>query len=125
MIKKSVFENDLIDGMQKELTASDQTAAADNLDDAVNSLHSAVEIFEDAGMVEQADAILNVLLKIAKKKGKVDPHTKGLTPEKMLANLMEHGTEFNMIDDGGINDLLEADIEEREENSPTLSDWED
>lgn len=33
---------------------------------------------------------------IAQKKSPVDKHTKGLTPEKMVANLKNHGTEFNM-----------------------------
>lgn len=119
MIKKSVFEDELIAGMQRELTASDQSVAVDHLGSAVDSLHAAVEIFEEAGMKAQADAVLNILLKIAKNhkphgKGKKDPHTDGLTSEKMIANLMQHGTEFNMDDDESINDLLEADIEQPE-----------
>lgn len=39
-----------------------------------------------------------------------DPHTKGLTPEKMVKNLLHHGTEFNMADDGLADGLLELDI---------------
>lgn len=39
-----------------------------------------------------------------------DPHTKGLTPEKMVKNLLHHGTEFNMADDGRADDLLDLDI---------------
>lgn len=35
---------------------------------------------------------------IAQKKTLNDWHTKGLTPEKMVANLKHHGTEFNMAD---------------------------
>jgi hypothetical protein len=37
-----------------------------------------------------------------------DKHTKGLTSEKMLENLKNHGMVFNMADDGA--DLLNADI---------------
>lgn len=39
-----------------------------------------------------------------------DPHTKGLTPDKMVKNLLHHGTEFNMADDGIADGLLELDI---------------
>lgn len=110
MIKKSVFEDELIAGMQRELTANEQSAAVNNLDQAVEYLHSAVQVFEDAGMNTQADAILRVLLKVAKGHGKHDPHTFGLTSEKMIQNLLNHGTEFNMVDDGGIDELLDADM---------------
>lgn len=34
-----------------------------------------------------------------KKKALSDPHTKGLTPEKEVANYKKHGTPFNMADD--------------------------
>lgn len=118
MIKKSVFEDELIAGMQRELTANEQSAAVNNLDKAVECLHSAVEVFEEAGMKAQADAVLNILLKIAQrhgKKPKKDKHTAGLTSEKMIQNLLHHGTEFNMSDDGEtINDLLAADMENSE-----------
>lgn len=39
-----------------------------------------------------------------------DAPSKGLTSEKMLNNLKNHGTVFNMADDGA--DLLNADIVE-------------
>jgi hypothetical protein len=116
VIKKSVFEDELIAGMQKELTANDQSAAIEHLDVAIDSLHSAVEIFEEAGMTNQADAVLNILLKFAKNQSnfeknvkRVDPHTKGLTSEKMVANWKDHGSWFN-ADDGGIDELLDADM---------------
>lgn len=117
MIKKSVFEDELIAGMQRELTANEQSAAVNNLDKAVECLHSAVEVFEEAGMKTQADAVLNILLKIAQrhgKKPKKDKHTAGLTSERMIQNLLNHGTEFNMSDDETINDLLADDMENPE-----------
>jgi hypothetical protein len=245
MIKKSVFEDDLIAGMQRELRSHDQKEGFKNLDKAVDYLNSAVQILEEAGMNAKADKVLRILGKIAlgaghdtkvkempsmkslmekgvtmedlKGVGKgdafskarvntafrrlgytdkeighlighhnlmhekeaadilshdrsfgkikewmkdptmaVDPlkpqpgetisftslpsekkslppgedlvfksiaevnslgkqvhdrHTKGLTPEKMLSNLKNHGTEFNMADDGLADDLLNADID--------------
>jgi metal-dependent HD superfamily phosphatase/phosphodiesterase len=115
MIKKSVFEDELVAGMQRELVAHEKSEAINNLDKAVEYLHSAVQVFEEAGMNAQADAILHVLLKVAKghgkhDHGKKDPHTFGLDSEKMIKNLSRHGTEFNMVDDGGIDDLLDADM---------------
>ena len=44
-----------------------------------------------------------------------DPHSHGLTPEKMVENLKHHGIVFNMADDGKANDLLDADISFEEE----------
>ena len=110
MIKKSVFEDELIRGMQLQLAANEQSAAIDNLGTAVENLHSAVEVFEEAGMKVEADAVLDILLKFAKDHRKVvDPHTKGLTSEKMIANWKEHGSWFN-ADDGSADDLLDADV---------------
>lgn len=117
MIKKSVFENELIAGMQRELRAHDEKQGMNNLVKAAEYLHSAVEIFEEAGMTVKADQVLNILSKIAgddqdaKKKSKVhDKHTHGLTSEKMLENLKQHGHVFNMADTAPADDLLDADI---------------
>lgn len=61
---------------------------------------------------------------------KKDPHTSNLTSEKILKNLKDHGTEFNMADDGKSDDLLnlevmDSDLEVSEgENSPEM-DFED
>jgi len=219
MIKKSVFENDLIVGMQRELRAHDEKQGIENLVKAAEYLHATVEIFEEAGLHAKADQVLNILARIAQQhhkkaappaytqagempsiedweakgvtvkdmrdftknpiaKAKVnnalrlmgytdsqmakflghqnvlnmketdelldpersfgrmwewmqdphkpegqtinpgeditfksiadDPHTKGLTPNKMVENLKNHGMVFNMADDGA--DLLNADI---------------
>lgn len=116
MIKKSVFENEIISNMQKELLANDKSVAINKLDVAVDYLHSAIDIFESFGMQSQADATLNILLKIAKKHKKVDRHTKGLDSKKMLSNLMDHGTEFNLADDATLSDLLDADVSEEDLN---------
>lgn len=134
MIKKSVFEDDLIAGMQRELANSfEKKASMNDLAKAADYLHAAIEIFEEAGMTAKADQVLNILTKIAenappkpKNPTKVsDSHTQGLTPDKMVSNLKEHGTVFNMADDGGLDnndseDLLELDI-----NEAALGDFEE
>lgn len=123
MIKKSIFENDIIDGMQKELS-SIKPEDNDRLDGAVDNIHSAIQIFEDTGMFNHANSLLNVLSKIAKKHKKKN---KELTSEQMIKNLLDHGTEFDLSDDGGIDDLLNADVEDNleiDENFPEM-DFED
>lgn len=61
---KKLFEDELISGMQQELRKQASEATPD-LTKAANCLHSALEIFEEAGMTAQADDILKVLQKIA------------------------------------------------------------
>jgi hypothetical protein len=65
MIKKSVFENDLIVGMQRELRAHDEKQGMENLVKAAEYLHATVEIFEEAGLTAKADQVLKILAKIA------------------------------------------------------------
>lgn|SRR5271166_408443 len=64
MIKKSIFEDDLIAGMQTELRkqASDPIP---NLTRAAECLHAALEIFESQGLEKQANQVLRVMQKIA------------------------------------------------------------
>jgi hypothetical protein len=70
MINKSVFENDLIAGMQRNLASKTQESAMNKLAKAVEFLNSAAEILDNANLTAQADRILAVLEKIAV--GKVD-----------------------------------------------------
>ncbi len=65
MIKKSVFEDELIAGMQRELQPFKKKAAMNDLVKAAEYLHAAVEIFEEAGMTAKADQVLRILAKIA------------------------------------------------------------
>lgn len=136
MIKKAVFENELVHGMQRELQSFDKKQAMDNLPKAANYLQAALEIFEEAGLTVQSDKVLAILAKIAedeqdakKKKAPADPHTKGLTPERMVENLKHHGIVFNMSDDGKADDLLEADVPEQQlevsEIHPSEKDFEE
>lgn len=111
MIKKSVFEEELIFGMQRELQAHDKRQGMSNLVKAAENLHSAMEILEEAGLSAQANKVFKILEKIAcdehdaktphKPKNPThvsDRHTKGLTSEKMVKNLSHHGTVFNLAD---------------------------
>ena len=41
-----------------------------------------------------------------------DRHTKGLTPDRMVKNIEEHGHPMNLADDGFADDLLNADIDD-------------
>ena len=101
MIKKSVFEEDLVNDMYKIVTGGEKFKAINRLSEAVDCLNSASEILSNYGLTSQADAIIDILYKIAN-----DPHTNGLTSEKMVDNLKDHGTEFNLSDD----DILDLDI---------------
>lgn len=143
MIKKAVFEDDLINGMQRELQSYDKNQGMKNLVTAVDHLHSAMEILEESGLTAQANKILDILSKIAADeqdaKGKPrkpkDPtaisngHTHGLTSERMLENLKQHGTVFNMADDGAADDLLNLEINDKElevtDGSSYQKDFED
>ncbi len=124
MIKKSVFEEELIAGMQKELIKTASNQETENLGKAVDYLNSAIEIFEDAGLSTQANQVLKIISKIATE---TDSHTKGLTSDKMVANLKNHGTVFNLSDDGqAADDMLNAEVGDLEVSEKDLgSDLQD
>lgn len=123
MIKKSIFEDEIIAGMEANLRESTKP----DLGQAVDYLNSAIDIFEDVGMKSEADKVLNFLNKIAKmviievpknfdatnlNKKLDDWHIKGLTSRKEVENLKDHGTQFNMSDDvlhAEVNDELMVD----------------
>jgi len=65
MIKKSLFEDELINGMQRELHSHEKKQGMNNLVKAADYLNAAVEIFEEAGMTAKADQVLRLLGKIA------------------------------------------------------------
>jgi hypothetical protein len=143
MIKQAVHEAELIHGMQRELQSYDKKQGMDSLVKAAEYLHSVIEILEEAGLTAQADQVLTILAKIAidehdaKQKShkppakKTDPHTHGLTPEKMVENLKHHGIVFNLSNDGKSDKLLNNDLavddNDLEVEEPTTSekDFED
>ena len=64
MIKKSVFEQELMTGMQHQLRKQASTETPD-LVKAGECLHAAMEILEEAGLQAKADQVFNILRKIA------------------------------------------------------------
>lgn len=136
MIKKSVHEDELIYGMQRELQSYDKKRGMEQLPKAGGLLQSAMEIFESAGMIKQADAILQILAKIAQeaideqaaKKHPPDPYTQGMTSEQMEKNYREHGWAFPVRDKHKSDDLLNADVVEDElsvSDQDSMHDFED
>ncbi len=67
MIKKTLFADELMQGMQRELLPSMKKQGMTDLVKAAEYLHSAMEIFEEAGMTAKAEQILKILEKIAAK----------------------------------------------------------
>jgi len=186
MIKKSVFEDELVYGMQRELQGFEKNAGMNNLVQAADYLQAALEIFEETGLTSQADQVLSVLSKIANEKHPIckdceepmtktetgkwkcipcegeaeyrgsrrkshgdehdarkgkphkpknptkiphDPHTSGLTPERMVENLKHHGIVFNMADDGKADTLLDVELDDNNlevtEENPSDKSFED
>lgn len=84
MIKKAVFENDLIVGMRRELQSYDKKVAMDNLVQAGECLHSALVILEEVGLTVQANQVLSILEKIANDQNEAGPKHK---PTREFPNL--------------------------------------
>lgn len=106
MIKKSVFEDEIIANMQKELASEDLKEGIQNLVQAANHLHSALEICEEQGLTVQADKILSLLAKIAQ-----------TTTEKNPLNIHDTQVIFGDVhrveDDNNAEDLLNIDIDDK------------
>jgi hypothetical protein len=94
MIKQTIFQDELILGMQQELHK--QASATPDLVKASECLHGAMDILESINLDIHANKVFALMLKIAQK---ADPHTKGLTSAKQIANLKNHGTQFNLAQD--------------------------
>lgn len=62
---KSLFENEIMSGMQKELRKQASDDKQPSLAQAADCLHAALEIFEQQGMRARADQVLQLLEKIA------------------------------------------------------------
>ena len=139
MITKTVHEDELIYGMQRELQSYTKKQGMENLPKAGDYLQAAMEIFEGAGLTKQADAVLQILAKIAQeakpdqqethvKHKSHDPYTQGLTSEQMENNYKEHGWAFPVHDKNKSDDLLEADVGDDEltvTDQTSMHDFED
>jgi hypothetical protein len=95
MIKKSVFEDELIHGMQRELHDHDKKQGMNNLVKAAEYLHSAVQIFEEAGMTAKADQVLRILGRIALAQDTLDArHDSNVKEMPSMKALMDNGVEM-------------------------------
>ena len=132
---KSLFDDEIANEMARLLNKQASEEEVD-LVKAGEYLHSAMDILEQQGFQKNAEDVLNILYKIAvKHKKKVDKHTKGLTSEKMVKNLLDHGTEFNLADQNlsldldDDDDLLNLEFDENnievDETDPLSLDFED
>ena len=117
---KNTFEYEVLDGMHKSLIKQANNQNLDNVETAVDHLHSAMDIFDNQGLTSQADQILHILYKIAKKHKPKKPHsvpdghTKNLSSEKMIKNLKQHGTVFNMPDTSLDDDFVYDDQDDHD-----------
>ena len=132
---KNNYQNELVFEMQRILESSEKLDTMNNITKVIDYLNSAAEIFEEVGLIKKADQVLKVLAKIAikhkkpikknkkpvKRAPKKDWHTEGLTPDKMVQNLLHHGTEFNMSDDGD-NFITDPIITLEEEVDPCYAE---
>ena len=132
MIKKTIFEDELISGMQYQLSKQANNRDIDHLENAVDYLNSAASILDDVGMIKIANKVVMIIDNIGKHPhqcypdGGPDKHTKGLTPEKMVKNLKEHGTVFNMDKNDNDEDILEvSDSDEIDLEDDSEDDFED
>lgn len=70
LFKTESFEKELADAMEESLVFSQskkESTSSDNIAKAVNFIHSAAEIFDDAGLHVEAEVLTRVLEKIANK----------------------------------------------------------
>lgn len=103
-MKKSLFEDELISNMKYELSKTAQSQAIESLDKAVDDINSAIIIFEELGMVNQADNLLNILVKIAKGKNE-------FAGDKLYERLSKEKSPFDIFDDQNMDELIEEDME--------------
>lgn len=117
MFTKKPDPNEIANSMEKELASAEmqkQTEPFDKFESAVNALNKAAEIFDDLGLVKEAEYTTTLLEVVAGKKKpkskgkskskshkstrKTDSAMKGLTSEKMVENLKHKGWVFNADD---------------------------
>ena len=87
-----------LEGGMRKNALFDKSLQKEQIDEALNYLVNAVESLNQAGLNKEAEMVL-VLKNVCE-----DPHTKGLTSEKMLENLKEKGIVFN-ADDVNLEDI--------------------
>lgn len=110
-LNESVYD-EVIDQLEKNINkvASDNaTKNEQKLVEALELLNKSAESLEQFGLIKEAEILTKLIIVAAKKKkapkkSKKDPHTDGLTSEKMLHNLATKGIEFNADDQNLVHD---------------------
>jgi hypothetical protein len=101
--------------MQQQLIEPVVKANMQNLSSAVDNINSAIDILEDVGMYKRADQLLSILINIAKTHHYNDKH-KPTNSEAMIKNLLDHGTVFNLSNDGLLDQDMADDLEINEKD---------
>jgi hypothetical protein len=129
MFKKTDFSNEIATSMEGSLIKNAHKQISADFDKAMDCLNAAASIFDDLGLMKEAEATTRLLEVVAAKKKKkpktksksiekpkdttkkkapaktkkTDKATSGLTSEKMVDNLKEKGWVFN-VDDLSLTD---------------------
>lgn len=98
MIKKSVFENEIIAEMQIALQPIKKKQGMESLVKAADYLNSAIEIFEEVGLNKKADQVLRVLAQIASR-----THVREMPS---LKSLMDAGVSMDDLKNAGAGDSM-------------------
>jgi len=108
MIKKSVFEDELIYGMQREMNSFSKKAGMNSLVKAAEHLHSALDILDEAGLTTQSNKVLAILQKLATEHEpdpRIIPHSE---PDEYLADILEADIDVNLVvGEGGEEAIFE------------------
>jgi hypothetical protein len=114
---KPKLENEIVELMHQQLVKKASNQDLSDITQAVDYVNSAIDVLETSGFTAHADQLLHILHKIATKHRKPknptkvsDSHTKKLTSDKMVKNLKNHGTVFNMPDINMADDILVEDV---------------
>ena len=119
--------DDIANLMQRNLisNAADETLGTRHLEKAADFLNSAADLFEDAGLYEEAEAVTQILEKLAAMPDLKKVHQEA---EKEVQNLKHTGTMFsfdkNDVKDADLDKELDLDDEDVEKLNQML-DFED
>lgn len=102
MIKKSVFENEIVAAMHAELIKKASSQNTDNLEKAVDYLNSAIDIFEDAGLSSHASKVFHIIAQIA--------HKSNVMKMPSMKALVEKGMRIDDIKEFTSNPIAKARV---------------
>ena len=99
MIKKTVFEDELIYGMQREMNSFAKKEGMNGLVKAAEHLHSALDILDEAGLTVQSDKVLAILQKLATVHEPSNPTIiPESRPDEHFADILDADIDINLVD---------------------------